>query len=543
MKTRNGLTRRDALKLGGIATIGALGSTMLGGCAPQESQPISERATSFGSDEVPSFLVKPEEITDFSEVHEFDVVVVGAGESGLSAVHSALKAGANVACVQNNATATTTGNMAAWVDLDNNDEASIQACLSFIDWKNDYRSNRDLVSVWAYNSQEALNWWAQEAAEGGVEAVVYDWSLPYHGYDIALHANTYFHVPGNHNAAALVIAERLESQGANFFYSTPCVQLKTENGAVRGAICKKEDGTYALFNAKKGVILASGDYTSNEEMRNYYAPDIRGFVPKAYFRDGSGMCAGMHAGAIMTPVNHTKMIHGDPATTRLEMPFLFVDSHGQRFMDESCPRMGYMNSRMRKYVEQTDYRDYTAMFYFVVVPGNWRDFYEGWKADAPYDIAISNGGRFVNPDNWISGNTVEELAENMVAYAEKNGYAMDFDAQTVVETINRYNEVCKTGRDADFGKETRYLAPIDNGPYYAVPRHSEQISAILGGLVVNENHQCVDKHHQPIEGLYAVGNASGQFFGGVDYPMDIEGLSIGRAITSGFVAGKHVANL
>lgn len=40
-----------------------------------------------------------------------------------------------------------------------------------------------------------------------------------------------------------------------------------------------------------------------------------------------------------------------------------------------------------------------------------------------------------------------------------------------------------------------------------------------------------------------MGNASGQFFGGVDYPMDIEGLSIGRAITGGYYAGKLVASL
>lgn len=40
-----------------------------------------------------------------------------------------------------------------------------------------------------------------------------------------------------------------------------------------------------------------------------------------------------------------------------------------------------------------------------------------------------------------------------------------------------------------------------------------------------------------------MGNSSGQFFGGVDHPMDIEGLSIGRAITTGFVTGRYVAGL
>ena len=53
----------------------------------------------------------------------------------------------------------------------------------------------------------------------------------------------------------------------------------------------------------------------------------------------------------------------------------------------------------------------------------------------------------------------------------------------------------------------------------------------------------LNTERKPIEGLYAVGNASGQFYGGVDYPMDVEGLSIGRAITSGYVTGRYVAAL
>ncbi|MFR1167124.1 MAG: hypothetical protein ACLSDQ_05660 [Adlercreutzia equolifaciens] len=37
--------------------------------------------------------------------------------------------------------------------------------------------------------------------------------------------------------------------------------------------------------------------------------------------------------------------------------------------------------------------------------------------------------------------------------------------------------------------------------------------------------------------------ASGPFFGNSNYPMDIEGLSVGRAITTGFATGRYVAGL
>ena len=133
----------------------------------------------------------------------------------------------------------------------------MQACVSFINWKSDYRSDRDLVNVWAHHSQEALAWWADEAAQGGVESKPHEATLSYHGYDIHLRANTYFHVEGNHNAAALVIAERLAQAGAEFFYNTPCVQLQVENGRVTGAICKNDQDEHVLFKASKEIGRAS----------------------------------------------------------------------------------------------------------------------------------------------------------------------------------------------------------------------------------------------------------------------------------------------
>ena len=539
MKEQTGVSRRNFLKASGLTAVGALAAANLAGCG----QPKVASGQSAPASSGPAFLQAPEPITQFAETHEYDVVVVGAGESGLSAVHSALEAGAKVACVQNINTAQTTGNMGAYLDIDANDEAALQACVSFVNWKSDFRSNRKLVEVWARNSQEALTWWADEAAAAGVESIRHDAVLPYNGYEIALHANTYFHVEGNHCAAAIAIAESLAAAGAEFFYNTPCVQLCVEEGVVKGAICTNKAGENELFKAAKGVILASGDYSSNAEMLEYYSPDTKGFSQFVDFRDGSGMCAGMWAGAVMTPTVHTKMIHGEPAAVRLEMPFLFLDRHGNRFMDESCCRMGYMNNFARRYLAEVDYEDSTAAKFFSIVPSNWESYYEDWKAAAPYDISMYNASNKVNPEKWISGETPEELAENMIAYAAENDWAMDLSVEAIVSSIRRYNELCAAGRDDDFGKSAKYMVEINGGPYYAIPRGSNKLPAILGGLVVDENHQCLSEGGEPIEGLFAVGNASGQFFGGVDYPMDIEGLSIGRAITSGYVCGNYVANL
>ena len=538
------VTRRDLLKFGGLTAVGALGATALASCAPAASAGNgsgSGTATASGSEGYPAFLQQPEPITEFADTREFDVVVVGAGESGLSAVHAALEAGASVACVQNINTVQTAGNMAAALDLDKTDEAGIKACISFINYKSDWRSNRDVVEVWARNSQEALAWWEEEAAKGGIESQPYDYSLTYNGYDFYLHANTYFHIEGAHQAAALVIGDALASRGAEFFFNTPCVQLYKEGDRVTGVIGEGDEG-HILFKASKGIIMATGDYVGNREMLDFYAPDTKGLHQAILFRDGSGLCAAMGAGAQMCAPSHTKMVHGEGAPVRFEMPFLFLDRHGERFMDEGCCRMGYLNEFSKQYLAETGFEDSTATKFFSIVPSNWQDYYEQWDALAPYDISTNNAYRKVDPEKWIHGDTFEELAQAMIDYANEQPWDHDYTVESIVASIERYNELVAKGADEDFGKRPEYLTPIE-APCYAVPRGANNIDAMLDGLEVDGNYQCLDADRKPIEGLFAVGNASGRFFGGGNYPMDIEGLSVGRAITTGFATGRYVAGL
>ena len=223
------------------------------------------------------------------------------------------------------------------------------------------------------------------------------------------------------------------------------------------------------------------------------------------------------------------------------MPYLFLDRHGKRFMDEGCCRMGYLNEFTNKYLAEVDFAESTAVKFFSIVPTNWQEHYEQWKDFS--DISIHNAYRNVDPEAWIKGETLEELAANMIAFADEEGWAHDYTVEAIVESINHYNELVAAGEgDADFGKRDEYMVPIE-APCYAVPRGANNIDALVDGLWCDDNFQCLDADMQPIEGLFAVGNASGPFFGNSNYPMDIEGLSVGRAITTGFATGRYVAGL
>ena len=65
---------------------------------------------------------------------------------------------------------------------------------------------------------------------------------------------------------------------------------------------------------------------------------------------------------------------------------------------------------------------------------------------------------------------------------------------------------------------------------------------LVGGLEVNKKLQPLNDAGEPIEGLYAIGNCAGNFFGSPDYPMTVPGLSLGRCHTQGYVVGRAVAS-
>ena len=88
------VTRRDLFKFTGLAAAGVVGASALAGCAPKTAAETASLADTGSADAgLPAFLQAPEPITDFADTREYDVVVVGAGESGLSAAHSAVAAG------------------------------------------------------------------------------------------------------------------------------------------------------------------------------------------------------------------------------------------------------------------------------------------------------------------------------------------------------------------------------------------------------------------------------------------------------------------
>ena len=143
--------------------------------------------------------------------------------------------------------------------------------------------------------------------------------------------------PYNNGTMVEHLAELAASKGVEFFYSTPGVQLVTdESGTVTGVI-GKSGSSYIKFNATKGVILSTGDYQNNQSLVERYCPDVKEFDRKAEQRTRPATASSCPAvGAGFVPVGHSHMMHDFDSGPMFDEPFLFVNEDGERFMNEDC---------------------------------------------------------------------------------------------------------------------------------------------------------------------------------------------------------------
>ena len=547
-----GLSRRHFLTrtAGGAAAVGLFGLSSLpvqGAGAPEtqgaggaEAKGLDLAKSSDGGATL-SFLPKPKPIRDreIAETLTFDVVVVGAGASGVPAALSAAEAGAKVAVLQKAPFALSQGNTGSGVDLATSEKAGIEALVARLIADSNHRCNPKLIRQWAYHSGEAVRWVIDRARQGGSPVV--DQGSPaqrailkVNGYSMGYVTSFFGPKPYTTGDGMRHLAKTAEKAGVRFFYRTPAVQLvQSKAGEILGVIAKGPNGKYTKFLAKKGVILATGDYQNNKAMSDYFVPDVKHLERKQLDKTGDGFALAYWAGGVIEPIGHTKMLHDFDAgpASMCDMPFLAVDRKGRRFVNETV-EMSLLNNYLRdaenaghySQIFDSNYMTQAAAWPGKLVPP------EGLKNYMPDDPSPKKGVFESQVNTHVAG-TIEELARKIEA-----------DPATLVATVKRYNEVVASGKDSDFGKPADRLIPVVQAPFYGIHRRV-RVSAICSGMLVDENHQALNAEGQPIKGLYVIGNLGGGFYGGVDYPLTVFGLSLGRCYTFGYLTGRHVARL
>lgn len=446
------------------------------------------------------YTVKPVVEKGEDQVIDADVVIVGGGGAGLTASIEAMLQGAeSVAVIEKmditgGNTRMSGGEFAApgnWVQLaEGITDDSVEQYFNDIMEGGYNLANPDLVRIIAENALPTAEW-----MRDFVGVKFRDNQSWYGGHKVA---RTLWPI-GDGPAYVDAIENKARELGVDIYLQTEATDLiQDENGRITGVNAVHKDGSAYTFNAGKGVIIASGGFGNNVEMRQKYNtmwPTLDESIPStnspAITGDGIRMATEIGANTVgmdkiqLYPVNN-------PATgnyyyidyARLNSTALLVNKEGQRFVNEKGTRDVISDATLK----QTDSMVYEIIDADVVAE---QQLYETYQAEI--DQCLKNG--------VLAIGTIDEVCDHFGVPADE-----------VKKTIEHYNELVESGEDTDFGR-TDNFNKIGEGPYFMF---SSVVSVhhTMGGLEIDTLARVIDTDGNPIPGLYAAGEVTGGIHGG-----------------------------
>ncbi len=534
------LTRRTFLKTAaatGAASVAAAGLAGASAAVADEAAAAVEYPAGLIEADFADSPVELAPITDFADEKTYDVVVVGAGTGGVPAALSALEEGATVACLQKESAPISQGGSSTGIIVDKSDPQGVMNHLQGFMEDCHWRADRGLARFYYDHSGETIRWMEVRTMEAGFPPYSFgETTMEYDdGTKCVKRTNRFGPKPYNNDTMIKALADLAEQRGVDFYYSTPGVQLITdESGAVTGVVGKDADGNYIKFNATRGVVLSTGDYQNNMSLVERYCPDVKDFDRKQMGKTGDGILMTMAIGAGLVPVGHAHMMHDFDSGPMFNEPFLMVNEDGERFLNEDCC-FEQVNCELRNQPRPG--------WYSQIFDANYVDQATAWggKPVAPEALEVYMPEVEMDRSAESGNNVIEVLidthkADTLDELAEKLGIPAD----ALKASVERYNELVDAGFDDDFGKRPQYLAKIDTPPFYGIHKHI-RISALCAGMTVNENYQVTKADGTPIPNLWASGFGAGQLCGLPDWSMYTTGMSCGHCMTSGRYCGIQAA--
>ncbi len=508
---------------------------------------------------------------------EYDVVVVGAGATGLPAAIAARDQGASVLVVEANFDVG--GKMmlsGGQIRIGGGNRLQKEYGVEdspeqvFLDWirhdsKYSRYSDREIIRVFADHNLEAFDFleangiteWYELAGPSQIESVArrvtpHEWPVR---EEVVAHDQ-------NRRGSGIVrpLERSARNKGVEFLLEHRMIKLHREGhleGRVIGITAVKVDrffnslDTTVNIRARKGVILATGGHSGNLNLRRVFDPRLtEEYQPHGTvwaFENGDGEIQAMAVGAsLWATANQTTEIGSALDKGRLGVENNYVRGY---IKPES---VAFFRARAMG-LEVNDWQN------VVLVRENGKRFYDETKGDYEYfatamawsgDPDRLNGGGpiwaifdqdavertgwnveppYVDKDAgyFFQADTLEELAAQVI----KNKYQWrPMPGENLVETIQKFNSYVDAGQDPEFKRPMAGAFKVARPPFYAAwatPVHHDSLT----GLRINTKAQVMDIFGNVIPGLYAGGDTMGGFA--------LHGL--GRAIVFGMIAGRECA--
>ena len=309
-----------------------------------------------------------------------------------------------------------------------------------------------------------------------------------------------------------------------FYLNTAANDLIVKDGAVVGVKAKNKNGRSYVVNASGGVVLATGGFGANVEMRNQYDElwnkKLGPTTPTTNLRSatGDGIKLAQQANAGLTQMGWIQLFPaGDPSTGATSF----------KLGENSCI---YVNRDGKRYVNESERRDVLAKAnlaqkdgLFFVISSAKRALVDADGRNA-YGVKVED---ILKSGKSFKADTIEELAK-------KAG----INAANLVKTVEKWNEFCKKGTGDEMGRPTCLDEHRldEGGPYYATLM-TPSVHHTMGGVTITQKAEVLDKNGKVIKGLFAAGEVTG----GIHGTNRVGCNAVPDALVFGRIAGTSAA--
>ena len=343
------------------------------------------------------------------------------------------------------------------------------------------------------------------------------------------------------NALAIGLRQGLVDAGVPVVYEAELTDLVIEDGRVVG-VRVRHGGQEHTVRARRGVVLGSGGFEKNLELREKHQPRPTSvdWTTGSVNNTGGGVLAGIAAGAATDLMDDawwgpTIPLPSGPWFCLAERNLpgsIIVNQAGRRFMNEALPYVEAVHA-----IYEGEASGVPHVPAWMVVDQRYRNRYlfAGLSPRQPF------------PGHWYKFGTVRRGATLAELAAE-----IEVPADALEATVARFNGFAETGVDEDFhrgesGYDLYYSDPtvkpnpslhrIDHGPFYAIRIVPGDLGT-KGGLVTDERARVLRPDGSVVPGLYAAGNVSSAVMGRT---YAGPGATIGPALVFGYLAAEDIA--
>lgn len=450
----------------------------------------------------------------------FDVVVIGAGGAGFSAAIEAKQAGASVVLLEKmpavgGNTLISGGEMNApnnWVQqkLGIKDDS---ADLFYEDTLKggDNLGTPNMVRILADNALKSAEWLRDEIK---VEF------LPDHLFQFGGHSRKRALIPVGHTGAELITKLKVKTEADGIVIKTNMkaeALLANDQGKVNGVTATSANGDKITFHANKGVVLATGGFGSNVEMRKKYNPEL----DEKYMSTDSPGTTGdgiVMAEALGAKLTNMKYIQTYPVCNPVTGVISLV-------ADSRFDGAILINQEGERFVEELERRDVISK---AILAQSGGYAYQLWNQK------IGDIGKTVEAHQDEYDMLVKQGMLHKADTLEEVAAFFKVDIEKLKATVAKVNKYAETKDDLDFHHRGG-LVSLETGPYY-IQKAIPSVHHTMGGIVIDEKTHVMNEDGKVIPGLYAAGEVTGVIHGA----NRLGGNAIADVFTFGRIAGQQV---